>query len=695
MRWKIEAFVFCEKQQTLSFKQETLQLEPMVVELLAYFCRHTDQIINREQLIEQVWRGRLITDNAVTKVINKLRKNLHDDPRKPRFIATFPKKGYKFIASVSELVEENIESLASNEASDAAPTPTPRAHGQNVPIPKETSLITRSLFVLILLVLFIGIGVSLQQDKKQNPISQVKALTRSAGNETWPQVSPDGDYLAYMEFAEKRIHLWVKSLVDEKLVEIAHGKDNTLGIGPASWNSDGSKLAYLVASSNSCQYYVREISGLTLGEPELIHNCPVGSFGRISFTHDDNRVVYTESDDSPYTLFEMNLATGVKRRLNQPEQFLGGNSQFDLHPTKNKLLISSPDKQQWEGYYSLDLETDELTLLFKQDAYICCGIWDHSGERVVLMGDHPAYQLVSYDRNGNDKQVIYSGSQQLRGPQRHTNGKDYLFIAGYVNQNALYYDFETQSDMFVANTSVDDRLAVFSEHNDQIAFIGLSTGNEEVWLTDKQGSQLTKLTQFNDSRHIISLLWSSSGDYLLGLSLNQIYLIDSKTGDSEILKIPQVEIRGFSWKSEQVIAYSTKRKSTWRVNYYDIKTHQVSYENPKWAYIKYTSNPDDVLWQAQNGDLFVTIEKKPLQDKVLNEVSFLNGRQFNLKKVSTKWAWQNFTDGQYHLMLKEGLNQPAKEVMKTESYHFDLSSQGLLFHTTNSLNADIYQTERK
>jgi len=692
MRWQIEAFVFCEKQQTLSIEQEVLQLEPMVVELLAYFCRHTNQIISRDQLIEQVWGGRLITDNAVTKVINKLRKNLNDDPRKPRFIATLPKKGYKFIASASELVTENITDIASNKTSQDAPAET---HAQIISISKEKSPITRPLFVLGLIVLSVWITVLIQTDKEHSPITQVKALTRSAGNEAWPQVSPNSNYLAYMEFGDKRIHLWVKSLIDEKSVEITHGKENELGVGPASWNSDGSKLVYLVASSNSCQYYIRDIDGLILGEPKLIHNCPAGSYGRISFTHDDNRVVYTESDNSPYTLFELNLTTGVKRHLNQPEQFIGGNSQFDLHPTKNTLLISSPDKQQWEGYYSLDLDTDELTLLFKQDAYICCGIWDHSGKRVVLMGDHPAYQLVSYDLDGNDKQVIYSGSQQLRGPQRHINGKDYMFIAGYVNQNALYYSFESQSDTFVANTSVDDRLAVFSQHNNQIAYIGLSTGNEEVWFTDRQGSQLTKLTQFNDSRHIIDLLWSFDGGYLLGLALNQIYLIESKTGESEILKIPQVEIRGLSWKSDQVISYSTRSKNGWRVNYYDLNTHQVSYEDEKWAFIKYTINPDDVLWQAQNGDLFVTIEQTPLRDKELNEVSFLNGRQFNLKKVGTKWAWQNFTDGQYHLMLKQGLNQPAKEVMKTDSYHFDLSSEGLLYHSTDSLNADIYQTMEK
>jgi hypothetical protein len=90
-----------------------------------------------------------------------------------------------------------------------------------------------------------------------------------------------------------------------------------------------------------------------------------------------------------------------------------------------------------------------------------------------------------------------------------------------------------------------------------------------------------------------------------------------------------------------------------------------------------------------------TIEQKPLDDKEINEVSFLNGRQFILKKVGAKWTWQNFTDGQYHLMFKEALNQPAKEIIKTDSYHFYLSRQWLLYHSTDSLNADIYQTVRE
>lgn len=689
MRWQIEGFVFCEKQQTLRFEQEILQLEPMVVELLAYFCRHTDEIINREQLIEEVWRGRIITDNAVTKVINKLRKNLNDDPRKPLYIATFPKKGYRFIATVSELPEDPPAVSPESSAAQANPATQDEHH---FVISTAKFPIAATFLAVVIVASLIWITFGLMQHKTHQPITAVKALTRTAGNDAWPQVSPDGNYLAYMEFAEKRIHLWIKSLDDEQTIEITHNDNETLGYGPAAWNSDGSKLVYLVASPTSCQYYLREINGLTLGEAKLIHNCPAGSYGRISFTQDDNKVIYTETDGTPYTLFEMNLTTGAKRRLNQPQQFVAGNNQFDLHPTENKLLISSPDKQQWEGYYSLDLDTNELTLLFKQDAFICCGIWDHSGERVVLMGEHPAYQIVSYDQAGKDQQVIYSGSQQLRTPLRHVNGKDYMFIAGYVNQNALFYDFEKQTEVFVANTSVDDRLAVFSHQNQQIAFVGLSTGSEEVWLTDTQGKHLTKLSNFNDNRHIIDLLWSYNGNYLLGLGLNQIYLIDSKTGHSEPLKIPQIEMRGVSWKNDQVFAYSTETEKGWRVNYYDIHTHQVSYEDEKWAFIQYSADPDDMLWQHQNGELFFSTEQKPLNNEELNQLNLMAGRHFKLKKVGSKWAWQDFVDGKRHLMLKDNLQQPARKLFEIGSYHFDLSKRGLLYHTTDSLQADIYQT---
>ena len=228
-----------------------------------------------------------------------------------------------------------------------------------------------------------------------------------------------------------------------------------------------------------------------------------------------------------------------------------------------------------------------------------------------------------------------------------------MFSVIHTNQNVHYYDFDTMAKNLVTNTSVDDRLATFAHHNNQVAYIGLSSGNEEVWITDVNGKQRKKLTSFNDSRHYIELLWLYNGDYLIGLALNEIHLIEVNSGQSQVLKIPQVEIRGVSWKSDQIISYSIKRENGWQVNYYDIKTHQVSSENEEWAFIRYAENADDILWLDRKGHLFVGGEKKPVLDKQLLDVEALNGRTFNLKKSGPIWAWQNRVGRKYQLLVKE------------------------------------------
>ena len=93
MPWKIAQLEFCEKQQFLMVAGSKVQIEPLLAEVLAYFCQHAGQVISRDRFIERVWQGRIVTDNAVNRVIAKLRKLLADDSANPSYIVTLPKKG--------------------------------------------------------------------------------------------------------------------------------------------------------------------------------------------------------------------------------------------------------------------------------------------------------------------------------------------------------------------------------------------------------------------------------------------------------------------------------------------------------------------------------------------------------------------------------------------------------------------------
>jgi DNA-binding winged helix-turn-helix (wHTH) protein len=71
------------------------RVEAKVMQVLLALAREPGQVVSRRDLEAEVWPGRVVTDDAVTNTIGKLRKALRDNPRKPRFIETIAKSGYR------------------------------------------------------------------------------------------------------------------------------------------------------------------------------------------------------------------------------------------------------------------------------------------------------------------------------------------------------------------------------------------------------------------------------------------------------------------------------------------------------------------------------------------------------------------------------------------------------------------------
>lgn len=76
-----------------------VHLQPKAMHLLSCLARHAPDVVTKEQIFREVWEGAFVTDEALTFVIWELRKALGDDAKRPRFIETVPKKGYRFIGS--------------------------------------------------------------------------------------------------------------------------------------------------------------------------------------------------------------------------------------------------------------------------------------------------------------------------------------------------------------------------------------------------------------------------------------------------------------------------------------------------------------------------------------------------------------------------------------------------------------------
>ncbi len=87
--------------------EEEIKLEPRVAHLLHYLAENAGTPVSRVDLMEQVWSGMVVGDEALTGAINKLRNAFGDDRHHPEVIKTIPKVGYQLIANVEISTSEN------------------------------------------------------------------------------------------------------------------------------------------------------------------------------------------------------------------------------------------------------------------------------------------------------------------------------------------------------------------------------------------------------------------------------------------------------------------------------------------------------------------------------------------------------------------------------------------------------------
>jgi len=89
-----------------------VKLEPQVFDVLLYLLRHRDRVVGKDELFHAIWKGRVVTDSALTSRINAIRQAVGDDGRSQRLIRTLPRHGFRFVGSVEESLGASGESAA-------------------------------------------------------------------------------------------------------------------------------------------------------------------------------------------------------------------------------------------------------------------------------------------------------------------------------------------------------------------------------------------------------------------------------------------------------------------------------------------------------------------------------------------------------------------------------------------------------
>ncbi len=90
--------------------EEAVAIEPQAMRLLEHLILHRDRIVPKDELVEEIWEGRAITDAALNTRIRSVRRALGDDGAQQSFIKTYPKRGFRFVADLEPEREPPVAS---------------------------------------------------------------------------------------------------------------------------------------------------------------------------------------------------------------------------------------------------------------------------------------------------------------------------------------------------------------------------------------------------------------------------------------------------------------------------------------------------------------------------------------------------------------------------------------------------------
>lgn len=134
MKLQFDGYSLDLKRYSLALHGETRPIEPQVFNLLVYLIEHRDRVISRDELLTELWQGKVVSDATLSSCIKEARKALGDDAQRQQYIATLNRRGYRFMGS---LESSELEDRDPQEHSDLDANPPARHFAEGNPFRVE------------------------------------------------------------------------------------------------------------------------------------------------------------------------------------------------------------------------------------------------------------------------------------------------------------------------------------------------------------------------------------------------------------------------------------------------------------------------------------------------------------------------------------------------------------------------------
>jgi Tol biopolymer transport system component/DNA-binding winged helix-turn-helix (wHTH) protein len=582
---------------------QTAELDNLCQKAINYFILNAGRLITRDEILQDVWGVRDVSDGRISRVIRVLRVALGDDSREPTYIETIPKRGFRFIAPIAEVVLPEPVEL---ELPAEPQTVTEPSNSRN-PLYRQLGIAA----ALVLLACFAYLMLTPNQKPDQAdtvPFVRYEAITSLVGLEFDPAVSPDGKYLAFVHRPGESLNSkLVLQNLETNEIKILLEHEGFLS-GP-TWNPDGTGLAYQKKLENEyCQ--IRQISlsadKKSVSSDSLLTECGIkSSAGRLSWSPDGEYIVYPNVFDNSSQLVLMlyPLSGGKSEQLTAPPQTSLGD--YAARFSKNGGMIAF---LRYSGTSAVEIWTIDLDT--------------RASRKLLLLNGYPPMNIDWYN---NDKEIIFPGSNssiskvdistlkvsqlaETENPARDvyvTNQSKVFSVIGNYRRTTIEKYKNTlvnKSDVDTSSVFKSSRSENYAQvnpiPNGPMAVYSNRSGIFQFWYYYPNGKQV-QVSDFKDNNVSESATFSPKGDTLLAHVGNSLWLFNANHEPIKISNHSQAIIEP-SWSHDgKFIYYISGGHGRWKLFRIDLLTLKsehvrdgVNYyrESPDGRYIVFREN---------------------------------------------------------------------------------------------------------
>jgi Tol biopolymer transport system component len=409
------------------------------------------------------------------------------------------------------------------------------------------------------------------------PAGDAKPVTLpdTAGVVAYPAFSPDGNRLAYSQRGvakDDAFHLFIRRVPSGAAQQATQGTSND--ISPA-WSPDGASIAFLRVENNRTECIIIPANG---GQEHKVAEFPSGDTAqmqpRLAWSHDGKSLAASLAappggDNQPAAICLIDIANGAIHRITNPPDGTEGDWSPAISPDGKTLAFARSGSGAGADIYVCDLAGGNLRRVTFEDRAIHGLAFTPNGEVIYATQLGNGTKLWRIAINGGSPRDLFLPGRDASYPAVSAT-HDRLAYTESPSVSSVWraaLDSPSSTGHPILRSSGREFSPSYSPDGQRIADISDQSGFEEIWISDAEGGNRVRITNFKGPQPGRPL-WSPDGKWLL-FDLR-------RSGGAEVDKMlaepgsKPVRLlnggRGASWSHDGKSIYFEQRNVIWKAS---------------------------------------------------------------------------------------------------------------------------------